>query len=60
MIKFLKYLVQAFFVYIFFLFAKIIGLNLSQKLSSKLFRFCGPLVKSNEIAKKIYLNFQKK
>ncbi len=60
MIKFLKYLVQAFFVYIFFLFAKFIGLNLSQKLSSKLFRLCGPLIKSNEIAKKNLSKFSKK
>ena len=52
MIKKIKYFVQAIFVYLFFIIAKLIGLNLSRLLFSFIFRTIGPIIKSNLIIKK--------
>ena len=38
MIKKIKYFIQAFFIYLFFVIAKLIGLNLSRFLFSFLFK----------------------
>ncbi len=57
MIKNLKYLIEAFFVYLFFLIAKIIGLYLSRKLFSSFFKKFGPIVRSNHTANKNLLKF---
>ncbi len=52
MIKILKYFFEAFFIYLFFLIAKILGLKLSRKLFSTIFRIAGPLIRSNRIIDK--------
>ena len=52
MIKKIKYFVQAIFVYLFFIIAKLIGLNLSRLLFSFIFRTIGPIIKSNLIINK--------
>ena len=49
MIKILKYLIQATFIYLFFVIMKLIGLQLSRKLSAFLFCKIGPLIKSKKI-----------
>ena len=56
MIKFLKYFFEAIFVYIFFLIGKFIGLSLSRKFFSKIFRIWGPIFRSKKI---IYNNLKK-
>ncbi|MFL2852480.1 MAG: lysophospholipid acyltransferase family protein [Candidatus Pelagibacter sp.] len=50
--KTVKYFFEAFFVYLSFLFAKIIGLTLSRKLFSFLFKRIGPFIRSNDIIEK--------
>ena len=52
MIKILKYLFQSIFVYIFFIIGKILGLQISRSLFSKLFQFLGPKFKSNKVINK--------
>ena len=47
--KIIKYFIEAFFIYIFFLFIKIIGLKYSRKIFAKIFNFIGPLIKSKDI-----------
>ena len=49
MIKKIKYLIEAFFIYSFFGISKIIGLSLSRKLFSFIFQICGPAIRSNKI-----------
>ena len=49
MIRIIKYFIQAFFIYIFFLFIKITGLNFSRKVFSIFFKIAGPLFKSQNI-----------
>ena len=39
MIKFIKYLVQSIFIYLFFIIGRLIGLDLSRKIFSKSFKF---------------------
>ena len=59
MINTIKYFFQALIVYSFFLIIKILGLVISRKLFSFIFRKIGPLIKSNNIIKKnlnIYSN----
>ena len=62
--KIVKYLVESFFIYIFFLIIKIIGLNLSRKVFSFVFRIIGPLVKSKKLIssniRKVFLNISTK
>jgi len=48
-IKFIKYFIQAVFVYFFFIIIKIIGLNLSRKFFSLIFKILGPSIKSEQI-----------
>ena len=52
MIKVIKYFFQAVIIYLFFLIIKIIGLKLSRKLFSYLFKKIGPLIKSEKIINK--------
>ena len=52
MIKIIKYFLEAFFVYFSFLIAKIIGLTLSRKFFSFLFKKIGPIIRTNNIIKK--------
>ena len=49
MIKSLNYFFQSIFIYIFFIFGRILGLRISQKLFSKLFQLLGPVFKSSKI-----------
>ena len=52
MIRILKYFMQAILVYCFFLISKLIGLTLSRKFSSFIFKTIGPFVKSKKIVNK--------
>ena len=52
MTKVVKYFFEAIFIYLFFIIAKILGLKLSRKLFSTIFRIVGPLIKSNKIIDK--------
>ena len=49
MIKKIKYLVEAIFIYTFFGIAKLIGLTLSRELFALIFKVIGPLIRSNRI-----------
>ena len=49
--KKIKYLFEFIFILLLFFIFKIIGLNLSRKLSSKLFLMIGPFFKSKKIIK---------
>ena len=49
MIKIIKYFIQAVFVYLFYIFIKIIGLKHSRYIFSKIFQNIGPLIKSKNI-----------
>jgi KDO2-lipid IV(A) lauroyltransferase len=49
MIKIIKYFIQAFFVYLFYILIKIIGLKHSRYIFSKIFQNVGPLIKSKNI-----------
>ena len=57
MIKPIKYFFEAFFVYLFFLIAKLIGLSLSRKVFSLIFKKIGPIIRSNNIINKNLLKF---
>ena len=57
MIKPVKYIFEAFFVYLFFLIAKLIGLSLSRKFFSFIFKKMGPIIRSNDIIDKNLLKF---
>ena len=46
--KIIKYFIQAFIIYIFFILIKILGLNVSRKLFAKIFQIIGPLIKSEK------------
>src|SRR6056300_1138455 len=46
--KIIKYFIQAFIIYIFFILIKILGLNVSRKLFAKIFQVIGPLIKSEK------------
>ncbi len=59
MIKTIKYFFEAFFVYSFFLIGKLIGLSLSRKVFSFIFKIIGPIIRSNEIIDKNLLKFSK-
>ena len=48
-IKIVKYFFQAIFIYLFFIFIKIIGINLGRKYFSFIFNVIGPLIKSEQI-----------
>ena len=57
MIKPVKYFFEAFFIYSFFLIGKLIGLSLSRKFFSFIFKKIGPIIRSNNILNKNLLNF---
>ena len=46
--KIIKYFIQAFIIYTFFILIKILGLNISRKLFAKIFQMIGPLIKSEK------------
>ena len=46
--KIIKYFIQAFIIYIFFILIKILGFNVSRKLFAKIFQIIGPLIKSEK------------
>ena len=52
MLKIVNYFFQSTIIYLFFFIGRILGLNLSRKLFSKLFVFFGPLFKSKKIINK--------
>ena len=52
MLKIINYFFQSSIIYLFFFIGRILGLNLSRKLFSKLFVFFGPLFKSKKIINK--------
>ena len=49
MIKIIKYFLESIIVYFFFIIIKIIGLNLSRKIFSTIFKIIGPIFKSGKI-----------
>ena len=59
MIKIIKYLSEAFFIYSFFLISRLIGLTLSRTLFSFIFRKIGPINKSDKIINSNLLKFSK-
>ena len=59
MLKIINYFFQSIIIYLFFFIGRILGLNLSRKLFSKIFIFFGPFFKSKKIIDKnldIFLN----
>ncbi len=59
MIKKINYFFQACAVSIFFIFGRILGLNLSRKIFSRLFNLLGPLFKSRKIINQNFMIFSK-
>ena len=57
MIKIIKYLSEAFFIYSFFLISRLIGLTLSRTLFSFIFRKIGPIIKSDKLINSNLLKF---
>ena len=64
MIKIIKYFFEAIIIYLFFIIIKIVGISISRILFSSVFIKIGPVIRSNNIIKKILIyfliNFQKK
>ena len=52
MIKLIKYFFEAFFIYLFFIIGKIIGLSYSRSLFSFIFKKIGPMIRSDKILNK--------
>ena len=57
MIKFTKYFFEAIFIYIFFLVIKLIGLKMSRKLFSSIFRSIGPFFRKENVITKNILRY---
>ena len=57
MIKISKYFFEAIFIYSFFLVGKLIGLSLSRRIFSFIFRKIGPLIRTNDLVIKNLMNF---
>jgi KDO2-lipid IV(A) lauroyltransferase len=57
MLKKISYLIQSIVIFFFFIIARIIGITLSRKIFSFLFRLMGPLFKSKRIIEKNLNNF---
>ena len=55
MIKILKYLFEACFVYLFYIIGKLLGLNLSRKIFSYIFVYLAPFFKSKKV---LYKNLE--
>ena len=60
MIKFFKYLVQSIFIYIFYIFGRILGINLSRKIFAFIFSKFAPFFKSKKVIEKNLSIFNKK
>ena len=58
--KSIKYFFEAIFIYLFFIISKLIGLTLSRKLFSFIFKKVGPIIKSNKIINKNLLKLENK
>ena len=58
--KNIKYFFEAILLYIFLIIAKLIGLSLSRKLFSFIFKIVGPTIRSNVITKKNLLRYSDK
>ena len=52
MIKSIKYFFEAFIIYLFFFIGRLVGLSLSRKIFSFIFRKMGPMIRSNVIVNK--------
>jgi len=52
MIKLIKYFFEAFFIYLFFIIGKLIGLSYSRSLFSFIFKKIGPMIRSDKILSK--------
>ena len=52
MIKFFKYLVQSIFIYIFYIFGRILGIKLSRKIFAFIFSKFAPFFKSKKVIEK--------
>ena len=59
MIKKINYLIQAFFVYLFFFIGRVLGIKISRKIFASLFCFIGPFFKSKKILDKNFNIFKK-
>jgi len=46
--KIIKYFIQAFIIYTFFILIKILGLNISRRLFARIFQIIGPIIKSEK------------
>jgi KDO2-lipid IV(A) lauroyltransferase len=57
LVKIIKYFIQSIFIYLFFIIVKIVGLNLSRKLFSFLFKKIGPFIKSEKIINENLIKF---
>ena len=57
MIKIVKYFFEAIIIYSFFLIGKLIGLSLSRRIFSFIFRKIGPLIRTNDLVIKNLMNF---
>ena len=60
MIKKINYFAQAFFIYLFFITGRILGIKISRKIFSFLFSFIGPFFKSKKTIDKNFYIFDKK
>ena len=52
MIRIINYFFQSFFIYIFFFIGRILGISLSRKIFSSLFKKIGPIFKSKKVINK--------
>ena len=52
MIKTIKYFFEAFFLYLFFIVAKLLGLSISRKFFAFFFQKIGPIIRKKDIAEK--------
>ena len=59
MIKSAKYFIQSLIIIIFFIFARLIGLNLSRKIFSRIFLKLAPIFKSRKIINENLIKFKK-
>ncbi len=60
MIKFFKYLVQSIFIYIFYIFGRILGIKLSRKIFAFIFSRFAPFFKSKKVIEKNLSIFNEK
>ena len=60
MIKFFKYLVQSIFIYIFYIFGRVLGIKLSRKIFAFIFSKFAPFFKSKKVIEKNLSIFNEK